>query len=70
MITVHCHAVSLTVGSLAFMYRVEYYLEGTRVSTIESSDLKACLDEVERKMKMDMAHVKGKVFTTQTGREL
>jgi hypothetical protein len=53
-----------------FLYRVEYYLEGIRVSSIESMDLTVCLREIELKMKMDMGHVRGKVFTTRTGREL
>jgi len=53
-----------------FFYRVEYYLERTRVSTVESVDLKVCLHEVELRMRMDMSLLKGKVFTTKTGKEI
>lgn len=75
MITVSCRAINngietLTTALPSMVYRVEYYLEGVRVSSIESSDITICLREVEQKMRMDMGHLKGKVFTTRTGKEI
>jgi hypothetical protein len=69
MVTITCHQEPTdSVEQKLFVYKVEYHLEGVRVSSIECDSLTVCLHEIENKMKMDMAHLKGKVFTSPQGR--
>jgi hypothetical protein len=51
-------------------YRIEYRLEGILCAVLECAELSTALDEIERKMRMDMGHKKGLTFHTFTGREL
>jgi hypothetical protein len=71
MLTITCETIA-SESELPphVIYRIEYYLESVRVSGLLSSDLTVCLKEIEHKMRMDMGHMKGKIFTTKRGREL
>lgn len=67
MINITCHIVEQEANTLTltlFVYRVDYFIEGVRVGSIESPDLGVCLTEIKKHMLMDMGHTKGKMFTT------
>lgn len=62
--------MSRVVDGTDILFRVEYYLEGTRVSSIECRDTSIVLKEVLNKMMMDLRHLEGKTVHNHTGREL
>jgi hypothetical protein len=44
-------------------YSVSFYIEGTRVAKLESSDLVPVLREIHQRLLLEMGLAKGKVFS-------
>jgi len=62
--------IEIRVNSATLEYEITYRIDSVIATGMMTASLDMALEEIEKKVRLEMGRVKGKRFTCQTGREI
>jgi len=62
--------IEIRVNSATLEYEITYRIDSVIATGMMTASLDMALEEIEKKVRLEMSLVKGKRFTCRTGREI